>query len=268
MPFARSTTDCMMDRAHRRIMISGATLAALIRCLSLIAVAVALFQLRAISIAPDNAASAAMSIVRGHHFDVEALRAQANRRDKASPSCARRRMRHWLIVRSQLASALMQRADLDAMDAAMDELDLRSRNLLACYPRDGLGWLTLAWVELNRTGVSEDTYRKLRNSYAFAPREGWLAAQRNRLILQRFSLMPPDLRDRALVEFADLMEGRFIDETVATFMSVKPALQAELIGRTKGVSVLWQTKFQQALKRFGIEVRMPGIAEKPDRPWL
>ena len=64
------------------------------------------------------------------------------------------------------------------------------------------------------------------------------------------------------------MEGRFIDETVATFLSVKPALQAELLARTKGVSVLWQTKFQQALKRFGIEFRMPGIAGEADRPWL
>ena len=51
----------------------------------------------------------------------------------------------------------MQRADLDAMDAAMDELDLRSRNLLVLLATGSAG--SLAWVELNRTSVSEDTYQ-------------------------------------------------------------------------------------------------------------
>jgi hypothetical protein len=250
------------------MMSSGAGLAAVIRCLCVAAIVGAVLQLRAVALAPDNGASTAMSILRGHHFDLETLRAQANRRDKASPVCAGRRMRHWLIVRSQLASALMQRADIAGIDVELWELDRRSRNLLACYPRDGLGWLTLAWIEMNSTGVSEATFQKLRNSYAFAPREGWIAAQRNRLVLQRYGSMPPDLRDRAVAEFVELLEGRFVDESVATFLSLKPALQALLIARSAGVSVLWQTKFQQALKRLGVEIRMPGVAVKPDRPWL
>ncbi|MGY2047786.1 hypothetical protein [Methylobacterium sp. JK268] len=229
-------------------------------------VACGLADLRLLGASPD-APEIAEAIIRGARLDAGGLGALADRLDRGDGPCQLRRMRHWLIIRSRLAGERLDSGDLDAIDAAWADVDARADAILACFPRDGMGWLSKAWVALQRGGPSEAAFRALRNSYAFAPHEGWLGVRRNRLVLLRYGVLPADLRERALREFADLLASRFVDECVSTFLQADPPLRTLLLGTLDPVPTIWKTKFQQGLQLAEVEVEITGVPVKPPRPW-
>ncbi len=65
---------------------------------------------------------------------------------------------------------------------------------LAAAPASGELWLFKARVLAFNARYDETTLAALRNSYRFAPREGWIAADRVVLGLTLYPLLPADLR--------------------------------------------------------------------------
>jgi len=68
-------------------------------------------------------------------------------------------------------------------------------NALTSDPSSGELWLFKAWEQLRSGDLGASTWDALRNSYRFAPREAWLAADRVVVGLRVFPLLPDDLRN-------------------------------------------------------------------------
>lgn len=69
---------------------------------------------------------------------------------------------------------------------------------LRSNPSSGELWLLKAQVLMSQTGVGDEIFEALRNSYRTTPREGWIAAERVLAGLRLYPLLPADLQQDVL----------------------------------------------------------------------
>ena len=118
-------------------------------------------------------------------------------------------------VRTRLAEqALDEGDDIDLRFAALHSAIVRS---LSCAPADPFLWTVLYWLESNRNGFRPDYIRYLALSYEWGPNEGWVALQRNALALAIFGQLPPVVAEKAVTEFARILDSGLSAEAVAIF---------------------------------------------------
>jgi hypothetical protein len=112
------------------------------------------------------------------------------------------------------AAVCDSRADDDL--AACDRLLAAA---LAAAPASGNLWLFKARVLAFNGRYDEPMLTALRNSYRFAPREGWIAAERAVLGLTVYPLLPADLRSDVVADLHLLLSlpGRFAAPVAAAY---------------------------------------------------
>jgi hypothetical protein len=97
----------------------------------------------------------------------------------------------------------------DKNDAAAQALCAGIVNAaLAADPSSGELWTFKAWTLAHDADYGPATFTALRNSYAFARREGWIAADRVVLGLTLYPLLPDDLRSDVAADLQLVLESR------------------------------------------------------------
>ena len=168
-------------------------------------------------------------------------------------------------VRTRLAEqALDEGDDIDLRFAALHSAIVRS---LSCTPANPFLWTVLYWLENNRNGFRPDYIRYLALSYEWGPNEGWVALQRNALALAIFGQLPPVVAEKAVAEFARILDSGLTAEAVANFTGPGWPERNLLLLSLKDVAEPYRVDFAKALYRAGYDIAVPGV-ERPDpRPW-
>lgn len=141
------------------------------------------------------------------------------------------------------------------------------RRSLACAPADPFLWLVLYSVESSRNGFRPEYLEYVRQSYRLGPHEGWIAIRRNRVVLAIFQALPADIADVALAEFAEMVQNRLYDETVANLLGPGWTIRDRLLERLNTVDERERTAFAARLHVKGINLAVPGVAPPGQRPW-
>jgi len=134
---------------------------------------------------------------------------------------------------------------------------------LSCAPADPFLWLVLAWVGIQSN--SRDALAFLRLSYQLGPNEGWIAIKRNFIALSMFDQLPPDIANRALVEFSQLVSADRFEEAVNIFIGPGWAQREFLLERLGKIERFHRDTFIKMLNNRGIDVSTFGSDSGFDR---
>jgi hypothetical protein len=169
------------------------------------------------------------------------------------------------IIRTRIAErAIFDGGDIDASLLSLSDAIRRS---LACSPADPFLWFVLYWAESNRAGFQARNLDYLRLSYKLGPNEAWIAVRRNRYVLAVFQRLPSSLAQKAITEFAQLVDTGFYTETVATLTGPGWPERDLLLPRLKDVTERHREGFARALYKLGYNVDVPGVVRPDPRPW-
>jgi hypothetical protein len=104
-------------------------------------------------------------------------------------------------------------------------------------------------------------------SYSLGPNEGWIAVRRNRLALALFAVLTPDLQNKAVLEFAHLVDSGFVPEAADILTGPGWPVRERLLSRLAHVDELYREQFAKAVYQLGYDVSVPGVKPFGFRPW-
>lgn len=209
-------------------------------------------------------------VIAGEPFGLESLTGlipaiqEVERRELARPAA----LRSATILRLRLVEEAMKSGDRFTIDDHLEALENVTRKALNYMPSDSFLWLVLFWSEGARNGFDPRQIEYLRMSYQVGPNEGWVAAKRNHLALTIFEHLPSDLAERALDEFAALVNSFFYRDAADILMGPGWALRDKLLPRLQSLPERHRVNFSKALSHAGYPLDLIG-AERPAprRPW-
>lgn len=173
------------------------------------------------------------------------------------------------IIRLRLAEADLTSGG-KAKDAAasLDELQAAVTAALSANPKSSFLWLTEYWIQNARGADPNTAFKFLRMSYAMGRNEGWIAVRRSPLVLSVFPLLPNDLAEQALDEFAGLVRSHFYPEASNILVGAGWPIHEKLLGRLVQVDEEDRRRFAAILALKDIDgVVVPGVEKRPSRPF-
>ena len=81
------------------------------------------------------------------------------------------------------------------------------------------------------------------------------------------ALLPPDLAEMALQEFAELVQNRLYDVSVEALLGPGWTIREQLLARLRMVDEPQRTGFASRLYDRGVDLPVPGVAPRGLRPW-
>jgi hypothetical protein len=141
------------------------------------------------------------------------------------------------------------------------------RRSLACAPADPFLWIVLFSVENARTGFRSEYLDFIRQSYRLGPHEGWIQVKRNRVVMAVFPLLPPDIAEMALQEFAELVQNRLYEDAVSIALGPGWPIHDRLLAHLSTTDSHERTEFSERLYATGLKLAVPGIDAPGQRPW-
>jgi hypothetical protein len=166
-------------------------------------------------------------------------------------------LRSIAIIRLRLTERDL--AQQKAPTAALDNLEPSIAKALEYQPSDAYLWLALFWLRTQQTGLTPTALAALRMSYETGPHEGWVAVQRNRLAMMAFSLLPQDLKDKALAEFKLLVGSGYATQTADIFVGPAWPLHDQLLQLVTPLPQDAKHKFAMALQSLNDSIVVPGV---------
>jgi hypothetical protein len=153
------------------------------------------------------------------------------------------------------------------LDGGMEAVNKAVRRSLECSPADPFLWLVLYSVESARNGFRREYLGYLSTAYRLGPREGWIAVQRNRVVMAIFPMLPPDLAEFAVAEFVGLVANRLYGASGDVLLGAGWSIRDQLLSRLSEVPERERRDFAVELKARGYEPEIPGLATSDARPW-
>jgi hypothetical protein len=153
------------------------------------------------------------------------------------------------------------------LDRRIDAASNAIRRSLGCAPADPFLWMVLYSIETARNGFKPEYLEFIRQSYRLGPHEGWIAVKRNRVVIGIFGLLPPDLAQMALSEFAELVQNRLYEQALDIILGPGWPIHDRLIARLASIAERERTEFAVRLYTLGVGLAVPGVEPPGQRPW-
>jgi hypothetical protein len=170
------------------------------------------------------------------------------------------------IVRLRIAEVTLGAADGPNIDSRFAAARASIVNALKCSPVDSFLWLSLFWIESTTNGFKPEYLELLRLSYQQGPDEGWVMEKRSRLALAIYRSLPPDLAERAVGEFAKLLQPQFTVTAADIFAGPGWPIRDILLPRLASAPLSERQLFSNLLYARNIDVAVPGIV-RDERPY-
>jgi hypothetical protein len=154
--------------------------------------------------------------------------------------------------RAELALASQKQNEAYADLASLNHLLVRA---LTVTPTDSFLWLALFWTQNMAHGYGSQSLEYLKMSYICGPREGWVAARRNRLAIALFGALPSDIRIAALSEFNDLVMYGYMPEAAKIFVGPGWSRRDLLILNLSGLPRETRDSFNASLAAIGYDTK-------------
>jgi hypothetical protein len=166
-----------------------------------------------------------------------------------------------------LAIMMLNRYELSGHDGALvSKLRGQLYAALSCHPGDGYLWLAETWLRNQLDSEQGSAAAALALSFEFAPREGWIVRRRLPLSLNLFETLPKPLQDKAVQDFANLVEYSYFTEAVNAVTSIDKITAQRLLEGLAPVSYERMRIFSRMLYRVDPFLTIPGFSHGL-RPW-
>jgi hypothetical protein len=211
----------------------------------------------------------AFNVISGSRFAPGAIETNLGAMDaiEAEPFCQPAALRSSTILRLALAEDAVR--DGERLTSRKKLVDLRQllKKTLLCAPVDPFLWFALYYVDLTLAGISPETLKYMELSYRFGPFEGWIGAKRNRFALGVFDMLPENVKDTVILEFALLVDAGFVDETSRNLEGPGWAVRTRLLAALDTARLERRRDLAKRLRYDGYEVVIPGVKLPELRPW-
>lgn len=199
---------------------------------------------------------------------LEALLPVMNGMEESS-GCEPRALRSSAIILLRIMEDGLRPEQIALLDGRIDAVDKAIRRSLECSPADPFLWLVLYSVESARNGFRDQYLNYVSMSYKLGPREGWIAVQRNRVVMAIFPALPPDLAELAVSEFVELVSSRLYGPAADVLLGPGWEIRDQLLLRLARVPEREKREFAAELRTRGSDLVVPGGtgAASDARPW-
>ena len=195
-------------------------------------------------------------LARGENYDPALLkRLLAENLKAAQQHCNAKTLRELLLLQIAVADQSARSTDLQQADIDIAAVDSVSRSLIECAPAESLGWLGMYWSSIRREGFGPKAATLLGQSYRLAPHEAWIQLIRAPLALRSYNALPPQLKDAAAQDFADIFRARLFPSAALLYKSATASAQTELLDRTCDSSESERLIFFHFVAESGLRVR-------------
>jgi hypothetical protein len=164
-------------------------------------------------------------------------------------ACDTHSQRAMLLLEIPLADAALRTGAATEYDRHIEALESRSRQILACTPRDSFVWLLAFDLEVMHGRLNEHSFDLLAMSYETSPNEAWISVRRIFVAMPLLLNAPEPLREAILHEFRQLVYDGFSDEAVRVYLAASPEIRALLERRIEQLDLRRQKTFSEALQK-------------------
>lgn len=124
------------------------------------------------------------------------------------------------LVRVRIAEEAIETKSSEDVDRGTASAVEKVRSSLSSSPADPFLWLMLYSMETARNGLDLNNVNYLVQSYATAPREGWIALRRNKMALAIFPGLSEAMQTKVVSEFATMVDAGFIEDAATNLTTV------------------------------------------------
>lgn len=211
--------------------------------------------------------SVAKSILDGERFTNAQMQSLTSELSSPAPS-GRIRMTEAAVLRLRIVEDRIAvgsgRPDNQELADASDAVT----SALSQNPSDSFLWLAKFRLQ-NLAGDATDRAQTfLRMSYRLGPNEGWIAIHRNAVALEAFSKLSPQLAERVILEFVELVRSGFYSDAAKIFAGPGWPVREKLLPRIGELKEEDRRKLSRELESRGIDgALVPGVAQSRTRPF-
>ena len=208
-------------------------------------------------------------IATGDGFRPEIIRARADAASRiAATTCDVVYLRGAVLVEARAAELAVAEANLAEIDPRYDAVSRVAERLIECAPTQSIAWLSLFWVETSRFGWRPGLLRLLAESYRTGHNETWIQVRRSPLAMNVYDQLPDALKRDAIDEYLELVTLYQLDLVTGIYTRLDEATRDVILSRLNEVPTHARRVFSRQISRAGFPVDLPGVLQRPDRPWL
>jgi hypothetical protein len=215
-------------------------------------------------------ASAAGNILRGEALDAAKLRELKELLD-ATPNEQLRLAAadDVAVIRLRLLEMKLQERAIQAGSPDFADLDSAFAAALSSNPNNSFLWFAGYWLGRVQRDATDRGIKLLRMSYETGPNEAWIAQRRNPVALANFSSLPGDLAEKALSEYAGLVQSGLYGDAANILAGPGWPIRQQLLGRLAPLDEADRYAMARELARKNLDgVSVPGVPdERPSRPF-
>ena len=178
-----------------------------------------------------------------------AERALASESAQHLSACDTHSQRAMLLLEIPLAEAALRAGIAAEYDRHIQALESRSRQILACTPRDSFVWLLAFDLEVMHGLLNGHSFDLLAMSYAASPNEAWISVRRIFVATPLLLNTPEPLRQNILQEFGQLVSHGFVDEAARSYLSAPLSIRALLQTKIEQLDLTRRKGFSEALQK-------------------
>jgi hypothetical protein len=164
-------------------------------------------------------------------------------------ACDTHSQRAMLLLEIPLAEAALRAGAAAEYDRHIQALESRSRQILACTPRDSFAWLLAFDLEVMHGLLNRHAFDLLAMSYAASPNEAWISVRRIFVATPLLLNAPEPLRQNILHEFGQLVSHGFVDEAARSYLSAPLSIRALLQTKIEQLDLTRRKGFSEALQK-------------------
>ncbi len=208
-------------------------------------------------------------VASGDSFRPDIIRARADRAGRvSSTTCDVVYLRSTILVEARAAELAVADANLAEIDPRYEAVSHAAERLLDCAPTQAIAWLSLFWVEASRWGLRPGLLRLLAESYRTGHNETWIQVRRSPLAMNVYSQLSDASKRDAMDEYLELVGLYQFDLVAGIYTRLDDATRSAVLARLNEVPIHPRGLFVRQISRAGLPVDLPGLLQRPDRPWL
>jgi hypothetical protein len=164
-------------------------------------------------------------------------------------ACDTHSQRAMLLMEMPLAEAALRSGAAAEFDRRIQSLEVRSKRVLSCAPRESFVWLLLFNLEVLHGQLNEHAFNLLAMSYETSPNEAWISIRRIVVATPLILIAGEPLRNRILNEFQQLIRNGFVDDAARSFSAASKPIRSLLLSQIDRLDLSQQKSFLDALQR-------------------
>jgi hypothetical protein len=164
-------------------------------------------------------------------------------------ACDTHSQRAMLLMEVPQAEAALRSGATNAFDRHIQSLEVRSRRILSCTPRESFVWLLMFNLEVLHGLLNEHSFNLLAMSYETSSNEAWLSIRRIIVAMPRLLLAPEPVRQAILADFELLIRNGFVDDAARSYLTASVPIRSLLQTQIEQLDLPRQQAFSAALRK-------------------